>query len=132
MAVGIAFGGLNPELETVAKGTGYCEPHFLAHRSRKESAQRMRLPASGFQQFLRSDAARPLQQFEDRRRLTAVAGAGGFLSAFGRFLGWGGLLPPLPLPGATFARRAPAVAFFVAFVSGAVSVCSVVEIMFSP
>jgi hypothetical protein len=100
-----------------------CQPHFLAQGSRKEAAQRMRLPPGGFQQFLRSHAA--LQQFEDGRRLATVAGTGGFLSAFGRFLGWAGLLPALPLPGATFARRAPGLAFFAAFVSVVAAVSSV-------
>jgi hypothetical protein len=42
------------------------------------------------------------------------------------------LFPAFALTSITLARRAPAVAFLVAFVSGAVSVCSVVDFIFSP
>ncbi len=55
-----------------------------------------------------------------------------FRTLLGAFFFGVGFFPALPLVGATLARRAPAGAFFVAFASGAVSVCSVVEIMFSP
>ena len=99
----------------------------------------MRLPAGGFHELLASHAARSLQQFEHFRGLATVAGRGlgtlGFLRAFWRFLGRAGLLPRLGgLAGATFARRAPALAFFLALVAMvsvacSVSVCSVFDVM---
>jgi hypothetical protein len=78
----------------------------------------------------------PHGQIEDFRRLAAVAGAFGFLRAFGRFLGLA-FFPDLGFDGATFARRAPAWAFFVGFAAAfatgcAVSVCSAIDIIFSP
>src|SRR5262249_24646478 len=49
-----------------------------------------------------SSSARPLQHFEDRCGLAAIFGRARPLCAlgpFGCFLGWGGLLPRLGLPG---------------------------------
>src|ERR1700722_18181940 len=60
------------------------QPHFLADRAGQESANRMRLPASGFHQFLCRHTARPLQQFQNVGRLAAIAAAG-LLGAFERF-----------------------------------------------
>jgi hypothetical protein len=52
-----------------------------------------------------------------------------FRALRGVFLFGVAFLLALPFAGATLARRAPRVAFFAAFVSGAVSVCSVVDVM---
>src|ERR1700676_5368110 len=105
------------------------EAHLLANRAGKEPAQGMWLPASGFEQFLGAGSPRPLQEVEDRRGFTALAG---FVScAPRRFL----LRGRLPLAGATLARRAPAAGFFVAFafspgaVAGAVPVSSVIDVV---
>jgi hypothetical protein len=90
----------------------------------------MRLPVRGLEQLLGSDAARPLQQFQDRRGFAALAdifraprGASFFGAAF---------FPALALAGA-----APEAAFLGAFVSvvaaaGAISICSVVDFIVSP
>jgi hypothetical protein len=75
----------------------------------------MGLPAGDFHQFLRHDSARPLQQFQNLVGLTAVAGTGGFLSAFGRFLRRGSLMGRLPFFFATWAPRGATRAFLVAF-----------------
>ena len=86
-------------LPVLALGGRDGQPHLLADGPGQEPAQGMRQPASRFEQFLGGYSAGPLQQIEDRRCLAAVPGTGGFLSAFGRFLGWGSLLPRLGLGG---------------------------------
>jgi hypothetical protein len=85
-------------LAVFAFGGNNGQAHFLPDGPGKEPAHRMRLPAAGFLQFLTRRAARPLQQVQDLRRFAAVAGAGGFLRAFGRSFGRGSLLARLPLP----------------------------------
>jgi len=86
----------------------HSQAHLLPNRARQEPANRMGLPAGRFHQLLAGNAARPLEQFEDRLGLAAFAGAlllGSFprtgcfwlRGRFGRFLGWAGLLPRLPL-----------------------------------
>jgi hypothetical protein len=57
----------------------------------------MRLPAGGFEQFLGSSSARPLEQFEDCGGFTALACV--VSRASWRFLLWGGLLTRLTLSG---------------------------------
>ena len=69
--------------------------HFFGKCSADESAQGMRLPARGFEQFLGRRAAGTLQHFKDCFGLAPGSGACGFLRALGRFLGGGGLLPRL-------------------------------------
>ena len=65
------------------------ETHLLANRPRQEATRRMRLPAGGFHQFLRRRSARPLQQFQDRGCLAAVAGGIAFLFGLGALSWWG-------------------------------------------
>ena len=100
----------------------------------------MRLPARSLHQLLAGHASRPLQQFEDRGCLAAVAGGIALLfglRALGALLAGVAFFPDLAFFDATFAPRLPAVASFVALgsvvvLAGAVSVCSVFAIMFSP
>ena len=84
-------------LPVLALGGCDGQAHLLADSPRQEPADGMRLPAGGFHQFLGCCAAGPLQQVQDLGGLAAVAGAGGFLLAFGRFLRRTGLLPRLSL-----------------------------------
>jgi hypothetical protein len=111
------------------------QPHLFAQRSADESAQRMRLPPSHFEQFLGSRPVRTLQQVEDRRGFAAFPDV--VFCAPGAFFFVVACFPALPPTGATLARRAPAAAFLVGLVSiavaaGAVSVRAVVDFMFSP
>ncbi len=73
------------------------QAHFLTNGSRKEAAQRMRLPASGFEQLLSTGSARPFQQFEDGRGFAALACVVSCASR--RFLLRGGLLSRLGFGG---------------------------------
>src|ERR1700691_41675 len=73
------------------------QSHFLADGARQEPAHGMRLPARDLHQFFSGDAAGPLQQVQDLGGLAAVADTTQLLSAFGRFLGWGGPLSRLTL-----------------------------------
>src|ERR1700733_5034848 len=84
-------------LPVLALGGCHGQSHFLADGARQEPAYGMWLPAGGFHQLLRCYAARPFQQFQNLVGLATLAGALRFLSAFGRFLGWGGLLGRLGL-----------------------------------
>src|ERR1035437_1938513 len=64
----------------------------------------MRQPAGGFHQFLGSGPARAFQEVEDLGGLAADAGSFGLGNlglgaAFGRFLGWSGLVSRLGLGG---------------------------------
>src|ERR1039457_7174436 len=51
------------------------EPHLLAQDAGQEPADRVRLPAGGFPEFLQGGAARALQQVEALGGLAALAGA---------------------------------------------------------
>jgi hypothetical protein len=73
------------------------EAHFLADGSREEAAQRVRLPGSGFKEFLGSSAVGPLQQVEDSGRLASFPGV--VSRASWRFLLGSGLLSRLSLDG---------------------------------
>src|SRR5580698_10097031 len=80
--------------------------------------------------FSSSLAVAPPGRFS-RSRIVAVLlpSRASFRALLGAFLLGVAFFATLPLPDATLARRAPATAFLVAFVSG-VSVCSVVDVMF--
>jgi hypothetical protein len=82
---------------------------------RPKPADGMRLPASRFHQLFGSYASRPLQQMEHDSGLAAVAGAGGVLRAFGRFLGRAGLLPRLTLLGRDVGATCASVGLFGGF-----------------
>src|SRR5258706_2194444 len=87
-------------LAVLALGGCHGQAHLLADRPRQEPAYRIRLPASGFHQFLRGGSAGSLQQFQDFGGLAAIPCGSALLFAlgrFGRFLGGGGLLSPLCL-----------------------------------
>src|SRR6266851_3435586 len=91
-------------LSVLALGGGDDQPPFLAYRAGQEAADRMRKPACGFHQFLRSGAAGPFQQVEDLGGLAAVAGSFGLGNlglgaALGRFLCGRGLAGRLGLRG---------------------------------
>jgi hypothetical protein len=98
----------------------------------------MRLPASGFLQFLGRRATRPLQHVEDLRSFAASTrrGFGGLgRSALLPFPGWAGLLTRPCLAGRDVARTFADIRFLVGFGSavaaaGAVSGCSVLDVMF--
>ena len=87
------------------------QPQLLAHGPGQEAPFGMSLPARRLHQLFRGDAARPLEQVQDFGSLTAVAGTGGFLGAFGRILRRGGLLTRLSLlrrnMGATWRNTRP-------------------------
>jgi hypothetical protein len=94
----------------------------------------MRLPARNLHQFLQRGPVLALQKVQDRRGLAAVAGAGGFLRAPGRFLRGGAFFPDLAFFGATLRAGLAPLAFWVAFGASAagaraVSSASAVEIM---
>src|ERR1039457_5373922 len=55
------------------------EPHLLAQDAGQEPADRVRLPAGGFHEFLPRGASRAFQQVEDLGGFGALAGAGGLL-----------------------------------------------------
>ena len=100
------------------------QAHLLADGPGQEATDRMRLPAGGLHQLFGCDASRSLQQFQNAVRFAALARTGAFLGlrtflGLGRFLSRTGLLPRLAFFGATWARRAPALAFFFAFGSSA-------------
>jgi hypothetical protein len=111
------FDGVGP-LVVLALGGRDRQAHFLPDGSGQEPANGMWLPGCGFHQLLGGNAARPLQQFEHLGGLAAVAGARRFLRALGRFPGLA-FFADFAFFGATWARRAPAVAFLVAFGSSA-------------
>src|ERR1700683_3433964 len=88
--------------------------------------------------FSSSLAVAPSGRFS-KSRIVAVLlpSRASFRALLGAFFLGVAFFPALPLAGATFARRAPAVAFFVGLLSvvaaaGAISVCSGVDFMFSP
>ena len=88
----------------------------------------MRLPGGGFQEFLGGSAS---GRFSGARIVAVLLPSqASFRALRGAFFFGVAFFPVLPLAGAPFARRAPAAAFFVAFVSVVVSVGSVV--MLSP
>ena len=93
---GSRFDGIT-SLPVFALGGNNGQAHLLTDGAGQEAADGMRLPSAGLLKLLRCCAARPLQQVQDFGGFAAVAGAGGFLRAFGRFLGRGGLLPRLGL-----------------------------------
>ena len=127
-------------LAVLAPGGDDFQAHLLADSAGQEPAHRMRLPAGGFHQLFGGDPAGPLQQFEDRGCLAAVAsGIALFfgLARLGAFLAEVAFFPGLPFLGATFApflvTRVVLVALGSAVVlAGAVSICSVLAIMLSP
>ena len=57
-------------------GGGDRQPHLLAQGAGQEPADRVRLPAGGFPEFLQGGAAGAFQQVEDLGGLAALAGAG--------------------------------------------------------
>ena len=135
---GLGFDGV-AALPVLALGGRHRQAHLLAYRPRQESAHGMRLPAGSLHQLLGGDAAGPLQQFQNLVGLAALAGAFGFLRAFGRFLGRGGLLAGLPLllrnVGALWRNDGPFCWLWAGSLCGRVgevAVSSAIEIMFSP
>ena len=91
-------------LPVVALAGRHGQAHLLSHGPGQESPEGMRLPTSGFEQFPGGHTALAPKEIQDLGRFTAFAGnagfpALGFLRACGLFLGWGGLLPHLPLLG---------------------------------
>lgn len=101
------FHGVAP-LPVFALGGHDGQTYLLPNRAGQEPPNRVWLPAGGFHQLLARNAARPLEQFENRLGLTAFAdplllarlpraGGLGFWARFGRFLGGGGLLARLSL-----------------------------------
>jgi len=138
-------------LPVLALGGLDCQAHLLAQRTADESAQAVRLPAGGLQQLLGRGASLPLQQAQDRLGLAALADAlllgsfpradgpglrGGPTGRFVRFLRRGGPFPRLGLGRRDRARTCASTGFLVGasatVVAGAVSVCSVVDVMFFP
>jgi len=133
MVMTLSFDRVGP-LAILGLGRGDRQPQLLANGSRQEPAHGMRHPASRLLKLLGARSARALQQIENLGGLAAVAGAGGFLRALGRFLSEGGLLPRLALLGATLRVRLAPLAFWVAFEAStagasAVSSASAVEII---
>jgi hypothetical protein len=90
----LGFDRVGP-LPVFGLGRRHGQPHLLTDRTGQEPADGMRLPASGFHQFLGGYAARPLQQIQDLGGLAAVPGRLGLFLALGRFLGGPGLLARL-------------------------------------
>src|ERR1035437_2554626 len=67
------------------------QPHLLAQGAGHKPADRVRLPAGGFHEFLQGGAAGALQQAEDLGGLAALASAG-LLGRLGRLRALVGLL----------------------------------------
>src|ERR1039457_3679145 len=63
-----------PALPVLGLGGPDRQPHLLAQGTGQEPADRVRLPAGGFPEFLRGGAARALQQVEDLGGLAALGG----------------------------------------------------------
>ena len=144
---GSGFDRIGP-LAVLALGGCDLQAHFLAQGAADKSAHRMRLPTGRLHDLLQRGAARSLHQAEDRLGFAALADAllrgsfqarglglrgslGGALCAFFAGLAF---FPDLPFLGATWAERAPARAFLVAFGSGvavavAAPVSSVVSVV---
>ena len=106
-------------LAILALGGCDSQPHFLADRTGQKAAHRMRLPASGFDQFLRRGAP---GRFSRSRTLAvllpsrAPAFAGlAFLGALAPFLAGVVFFPDLGFEDATCARRGASTGLFGGF-----------------
>lgn len=71
------------------------QTHFLTHGAGQEPANRMRLPAGRFRQFLQRDTVGPLQEVEHLGGFAAVTRDARLFYGLGRFLGCFGLGDPL-------------------------------------
>jgi len=111
------FDGIGPLAILTFRG-GDGQAQLLANRTGQESADRMRLPASGFHQLW---AVTPPGCFGSSRTLAVLLPARAESPLFSRsgvlgaFLTRLVFLPALPFFGATWARRAPGRAFFPRF-----------------